>query len=395
MSKLEYSISDLHNLLDLNLRKSMFLNTNSDMYQVALENKQNIESNGNPIYNKLYKNMKINVLRDHLNYAGNNKREFSNEEGLQEYDYLIDDGQIEKKSTGWRDDFDIRQLSPYSSRSNLSKYQPYFKPTGRLSDFATLYSTGTVGLKYKPNSKRSTLIGYSDYYNDKDLSCVSVIIDVGKNSTVVLDEHFLNKDGMKIFKIIYLVRDYSKLIINRKQDITNKDIGGNIIESNVIQFPGSSFEYNISGEGSKYNQDLMYIDVYDDCLTKVNGKFDLYGNYVNNNLIQIHHKAENSKSIVDVKTIVEDKSHSSFLGSIIVDKNAVNTDASLINKNLLLSNDATAITEPQLDINTKEISCSHGCTVSNIDPNELYYLESRGIETHMAEETIKQCFLTT
>ena len=163
----------------------------------------------------------------------------------------------------------------------------------------------------------------------------------------------------------------------------------------MIQFPGSSFEYNVSGEGSKYNQDLMYIDVYDDCLTKVNGKFDLYGNYVNNNLIQIHHKAENSKSIVDVKTIVEDKSHSSFLGSIIVDKNAVNTDASLINKNLLLSNDATAITEPQLDINTKEISCSHGCTVSNIDPNELYYLESRGIERHMAEETIKQCFLTT
>ena len=99
-----------------------------------------------------------------------------------------------------------------------------------------MYSTGTVGLKYKPNSKRSTLIGYSDYYNDKDLSCVSVIIDVGKNSTVVLDEHFLNKDGIKIFKIIYLVRDYSKLIINRKQDITNKDIGGNIIESNVIQF---------------------------------------------------------------------------------------------------------------------------------------------------------------
>ena len=64
---LEYSISDLHNLLDLNLRKSMFLNKNSDMYQVALDNKQNIEQNGNPIYNKLYKNMKINVLRDHLN----------------------------------------------------------------------------------------------------------------------------------------------------------------------------------------------------------------------------------------------------------------------------------------------------------------------------------------
>ena len=80
--------------------------------------------------------------------------------------------------------------------------------------------------------------------------------------------------------------------------------------------------------------------------------------------------------------------------SITVDKDAINTDAQLVNKNLLLSNTATAITEPQLDINTKEIACSHGCTVSNIDKNQLYFLESRGIETSMAEETLKQCFLT-
>ena len=68
--------------------------------------------------------------------------------------------------------------------------------------------------------------------------------------------------------------------------------------------------------------------------------------------------------------------------------------AELVNKNLLVSNTATAITEPQLDIHTKEIACSHGCTVSNIDEKQLYFLQSRGIETNMAEETLKQCFLT-
>ena len=47
-----------------------------------------------------------------------------------------------------------------------------------------------------------------------------------------------------------------------------------------------------------------------------------------------------------------------------------------------------------IDINTKEITCSHGCTVSNVDKEQLYFLESRGIETNMAEETLKQCFLT-
>jgi Fe-S cluster assembly protein SufD len=78
-----------------------------------------------------------------------------------------------------------------------------------------------------------------------------------------------------------------------------------------------------------------------------------------------------------------------------VDKDAINTDAQLVNKNLLLSSKATAITEPQLDINTKEIACSHGCTVSNINEDQLYLLESRGIETNIAEETLKQCFLVT
>ena len=138
----------------------------------------------------------------------------------------------------------------------------------------------------------------------------------------------------------------------------------------------------------------MYIDVYNDCKTKVEGRFDLYGKNINNNLINVHHKGKNSKSDIDIRSVIDDTAHSSFMGSIIVDKDAVDTDAKLYNRNLLLSSKATAITEPQLDIHTKEISCNHGCTVSNIDKQELYYLESKGIETNIAEETLKQCFLT-
>ena len=87
---------------------------------------------------------------------------------------------------------------------------------------------------------------------------------------------------------------------------------------------------------------------------------------------QVHHKGPGSYSNVEVKTTLEDTSHLSFLGEIIVDKTAVDTDAQLTNKNLQLSESATVVTEPQLDINTKEISCSHGCTVSNIDKDKLF-----------------------
>lgn len=400
MANIEYSIGELHNLFELELRNSMSLNEKSLMHNVAVENRDSILDNGNPVFHKYYKNMKPKALLEHLNFADqspNPKDYYWDSQELQEYDVVIDDGHIEAKSElnnqSWNNIWNPKVLSPYSTRSNLEKYQPYFKPTGKISDFAVAHSTGIVGLKYPAKMSKTNSIAYSDYYNDKDLNCVTVLIDVGKNCDVTLDEKFFNKDGLKIYKIVYLVRDFASLTIERKFDINAKDSGANIIESKVIQFPNSNFNYKVIGEGSKYTQDLMYIDVYKECQTNVNGSFDLYGDYINNSVVDVHHIGPDSTSRVDIRSIIDDKAHSSFLGSIIVDKEAEGTDAELVNKNLLVSNTASAITEPQLDIHTKEIACSHGCTVSNIDVNQLYFLESRGIETNIAEETLKQCFL--
>ena len=399
MSELNYSLKDLDSLMELGMRNSMFINKKSDLHNIALENKNNITNNGNPIYNSLYKNMKIQSLTDHINVAKQSKQktDWQIDEFLSAtYDIVVDDGQIDTTKSSYNKFNLPRLLSPYNSRSYLKLYQPYFKPTGRISDFAVANSIGAVGMKWTSRSNGSIGVLYSDRYNDKDMNNVIMVIDIGKNSNIHIHEHFENKDGLKIFKIIYLVRDYATLKLTRSQDLdeANKELGINIIESNVIQHPGSKFEFEIKGEGSKYNQDLMYIDAYDNCKTKVEGRFDLFGNSINNNLVNIHHIGKGSKSEVDIRSVIDDTAHSSFMGSIIVDKDAVDTDAKLYNKNLLLSQTATAITEPQLDIHTKEISCNHGCTVSNIDKEQLYYLESKGIETNMAEETLKQCFLT-
>lgn len=395
MAEIQYSISELHNLFELELRDSMSLNENADMHEVAVENKDSILHKGNPVNNRLYKNMKLNTMLQHINEASNVKtKHVLDLDAYQDADYIIDDGQISTCGGRQYHERQVRTLSPYKPHSKLNLYQPYFKPTGRISDFAVAHSVGTVGLKYESKARQGTNISYVDQYGDKDLNCVTVVIDIGKDAKISINESFENKDGIKIYKIIYLVRDYAELILTREHDIKFKDRGMNIIETNVIQFPFSKFEYNVTGEGCKHNQDLMYIDVHDNCKTDVSGRYDLYGDYTNNSAVNVHHIGKDSTSRVDVKSIVDDKSHSSFLGSIIVDKNAINTDAELYNKNLLISDKATAITEPQLDIHTKEIVCKHGCTVSNIDKQQLYYLNSKGIEDNIAEETLKQCFLT-
>ena len=65
----------------------------------------------------------------------------------------------------------------------------------------------------------------------------------------------------------------------------------------------------------------------------------------------------------------------------------------LKNKNLQLVDTATVITEPKLDICTKEIACTHGCTVSSIDEDQLYLLNTRGIDSNNAKQILTEAFL--
>ena len=69
MAEIQYSISELHNLFELKLRNSMFLNEKADMHEVALDNKNTILSDGNPVLNRLYKSMKMPTLLNHINIA--------------------------------------------------------------------------------------------------------------------------------------------------------------------------------------------------------------------------------------------------------------------------------------------------------------------------------------
>ena len=63
------------------------------------------------------------------------------------------------------------------------------------------------------------------------------------------------------------------------------------------------------------------------------------------------------------------------------------------NENLMLTPKTKMHSRPMLDIHTKEIECSHGCTISNIDKSKLYYLQSRGLSKDIAEDVLVSSFL--
>lgn len=80
------------------------------------------------------------------------------------------------------------------------------------------------------------------------------------------------------------------------------------------------------------------------------------------------------------KCIIDDRAHTVFNGRVFVPKAAQLTDANQLNRNLLLSGKGRVDTKPQLEITADDVKCTHGATVSQLEPEELFYLQSRGLD---------------
>ena len=103
--------------------------------------------------------------------------------------------------------------------------------------------------------------------------------------------------------------------------------------------------------------------------------------------LQIH-QAPNTKSDLLYKNALRDQSKTIFSGLIIVDPDAQKTDAYQSNRNLMLSDEAEANSLPGLEIQANDVRCTHGATSSRIDPEQEFYLQSRGINQAMADELL-------
>ncbi len=106
----------------------------------------------------------------------------------------------------------------------------------------------------------------------------------------------------------------------------------------------------------------------------------------------IDHAKPHAASHEVYKGILDGKSSAVFNGKIIVRKDAQKTDAKQTNKNLVLSEDATINTKPQLEIFADDVKCTHGATVGQLDADSMFYLRSRGIGVEEARALLIQAF---
>lgn len=109
--------------------------------------------------------------------------------------------------------------------------------------------------------------------------------------------------------------------------------------------------------------------------------------------IRVEHKAPQTHSLQKFKGVLEDRANSSFSGKIYVHPEAQKTEAYQLCQNLLLSPGAIAQAKPNLEIFNPDVKASHGATVAQVDSEQLFYLQSRGLAQEIAQHLLVRGFI--
>lgn len=154
------------------------------------------------------------------------------------------------------------------------------------------------------------------------------------------------------------------------------------VETFVLSLGGklnrTQLGFNLTASGASAKLDGLYVG-------KQNSHID--------NVSEVLHSAAHTKSSQLYKGILADESRAVFNGKIRIIKDAQQVEALQLNKNLLLSENAEVDTRPQLQIDADDVRCSHGATIGQLDEDEVFYLQSRGIHRADAEHMLAKAFV--
>jgi Fe-S cluster assembly protein SufD len=142
-------------------------------------------------------------------------------------------------------------------------------------------------------------------------------------------------------------------------------------------FDKKFFEIDLDDEGSDAEVNILN-------LVKGTQHYD--------NNILVNHNAPNCSSRQKVNNILDNQSTAVFNGKVIVLKNAQKTDSEQSNKNLLLSEQSKAHSNPQLEIFADDVKCGHGSTTGALDDSSIFYLRSRGLSEEESRKILIEAF---
>ena len=221
-------------------------------------------------------------------------------------------------------------------------------------------------------------------------------LTLGKAASVTLVESYVAADGAKVYQahdsLIISLGDNARL--NHVRLIEDSLEAFNISSSVVTLGAHSHFNTfgMTSGAGvSRYQATIAFAG--EGSQVETNGVNLLNGRQHADTTLFMDHAVPNCSSREIFRAVVDDRGHSVFQGRIIVQPKAQKTDAKMMTRALLLSDEAEADNKPELEIFADDVTCGHGATTGALDESLLFYLRARGLSEKEAQALLIQAFV--
>ena len=222
------------------------------------------------------------------------------------------------------------------------------------------------------------------------------ILRLGKQSGATLVESYLAAEGAGAYQVndllITAIGDQARLDHVRLTEDGREAFN---ISSAMVTL-GAHAHFNTFGltsgaSVSRYQATIVFAG--EGARVETNGVNLLNGRQHADTTLVMDHAVPNCGSREIFRAVVDDRAHSVFQGRIIVRPKAQKTDAKMMTRALLLSDEAEADNKPELEIFADDVTCGHGATSGALDESLLFYLRARGLPEKAAQALLIQAFV--
>jgi Fe-S cluster assembly protein SufD len=226
------------------------------------------------------------------------------------------------------------------------------------------------------------------------LSQPRTLVHIAEGAQVQITETYATLGQSAAFtnQVIEVVVEKDAMVEYYK--IQNDSAQASQVSTTHFRQTGKSYVHavTVSLDGDIVRNNLNIVLEADNAEAHLYGLYFLQGKTHVDNHTVVDNVRPNCLSNELYKGIISDHGSAVFNGKIFVQQVAQKTNAYQSNKNILLSENASVNTKPQLEIFADDVKCSHGCTVGQLDEEGMFYLQSRGISEKIARSLLVHAF---
>ena len=259
------------------------------------------------------------------------------------------------------DKFNIEQFEKVTGGFQLNvkgDIEQYFTVNFQSDDNAIPY----IGISVEKNKSGKLYLNFDELVIGNIYPIIEIFLNDNSNLEIIL-----SVTSPKEINIVNSI--YAQLEKDSNLTIHNISTGAVLSRSRM--------DIDLLGNGSEFSLDGIYFGEE---------------KQIHDNRVFVNHLGKNTSSNMITKGVLGDESSSIFTGTIHIAEGAEKTESHQENRNILLSEEATAQSVPNLEILCDDVICSHGSSVGPIEENVYHYVMARGIEKVDADKLLIKGF---